>query len=74
MRNRLLVIGYWLLTMCGMVVAQDNIIDEVIWIVGEEAILRSDVEEERLRAQYEGTPISGERYRNCFCIRLSWIR
>lgn len=62
MRNRLLVIGYWLLTMCGMVVAQDNIIDEVIWIVGEEAILRSDVEEERLRAQYEGTPISGDPY------------
>ena len=48
--------------MCGMVVAQDNIIDEVIWIVGEEAILRSDVEEERLRAQYEGTPISGDPY------------
>lgn len=62
MRNRLLVIGYWLLTMCGVGVAQDNIIDEVIWIVGEEAILRSDVEEERLRAQYEGTPISGDPY------------
>jgi peptidyl-prolyl cis-trans isomerase SurA len=42
--------------------AQDNIIDEVIWIVGEEAILRSEVEEERLRAQYEGTPIAGDPY------------
>lgn len=42
--------------------AQDNIIDEVIWIVGDEAILRSEVEEERLRAQYEGTPIKGDPY------------
>ena len=53
MRNRLLAIGYGLLAMGGVVLAQDNIIDEVIWIVGEEAILRSEVEEERLRAQYE---------------------
>lgn len=40
----------------------DNIIDEVIWIVGDEAILRSEVEEERLRAQYEGQQISGDPY------------
>lgn len=62
MRNRFLVIGYLLLMMGGVVIAQDNIIDEVIWIVGEEAILRSEVEEERLRAQYEGTPIPGDPY------------
>lgn len=42
--------------------AKDNAIDGVIWIVGDEAILRSEVEEERLRAQYEGTPISGDPY------------
>lgn len=62
MRNKLLVIGYCLLAMGSMSVAQDNIIDEVIWIVGEEAILRSEVEEERLRAQYEGMPIAGDPY------------
>lgn len=62
MRNKLLVIGYLLLAMGGISVAQDNIIDEVIWIVGEEAILRSEVEEERLRAQYEGMPIAGDPY------------
>ena len=39
-----------------------SVIDEVIWVVGDEAILRSEVEEERLRAQYEGTPISGDPY------------
>ena len=62
MRSRLLVIAYCLLAISGMIIAQDNVIDEVIWIVGEEAILRSEVEEERLRAQYEGTPISGDPY------------
>ncbi len=40
----------------------DNIIDEVIWVVGDEAILRSEVEEERLRAQYEGQQIPGDPY------------
>lgn len=39
-----------------------GIIDEVIWVVGDEAILRSEVEEERLRAQYEGQPINGDPY------------
>ena len=58
--NGLLAIGYWLLAMGCM--AQDNVIDEVIWIVGEEAILRSEVEDERLRAQYEGQPIAGDPY------------
>ena len=62
MRNKLLVIGYLLLAMGGISVAQDNIIDEVIWIVGEEAILCSEVEEERLRAQYEGMSIAGDPY------------
>jgi len=42
--------------------AQVNIIDEVIWVVGDESILRSEVEQERIRAQYEGTPIQGDPY------------
>lgn len=62
MRNKLLLIGYGVLAVMGMAVAQDNIIDEVIWVVGDEAILRSEVEEERLRAQYEGQPIAGDPY------------
>ena len=40
----------------------DNIIDEVIWVVGDESILRSEVEQERIRAQYEGTPVQGDPY------------
>jgi len=40
--------------------AQNNIVDEVIWVVGDESILRSEVEQEKIRAQYEGTPIPGD--------------
>ena len=62
MKNRIFAIGCGLMALGSVIFAQDNIIDEVIWIVGEEAILRSEVEEERLRAQYEGTPIAGDPY------------
>ena len=51
-----------MLLVCAAAIAQDNVIDEVIWVVGDEAILRSEVEEERLRAQYEGMPIPGDPY------------
>lgn len=55
-----------LLTMLFMALSvpmlADNIIDEVIWIVGDEAILRSEVEEEKLRAQYEGQEMKGDPY------------
>ena len=65
MRNKLLIIGLLVLGnwfSSEVVIAQDNVIDEVIWIVGEEAILRSEVEEERLRAQYEVQHIAGDPY------------
>ena len=42
--------------------AQKNIIDEVIWVVGDESILKSEVEQERIRAQYEGTALPGDPY------------
>ena len=46
----------------AIICAQDNVIDEVVWVVGDEAILKSDVEEERLRAQYEGYKFDGDPY------------
>jgi len=42
--------------------AQKNVIDEVIWVIGDESILRSEVEEQKLRAQYDGTHIQGDPY------------
>jgi len=58
------ILGICLWMLCGYApsVYADNIIDEVIWIVGDEAILRSEVEEERLRAQYEGQSLNGDPY------------
>lgn len=48
----------------GLTLAQevDNVIDEVIWVVGDEAILRSEVEQERKRMLYQGEKIEGDPY------------
>ncbi|MBQ0154036.1 MAG: peptidylprolyl isomerase [Bacteroidales bacterium] len=61
MRNKVFIVALIGLALSARLVA-DNIIDEVIWVVGDEAILRSEVEEERLRAQYEGQSIHGDPY------------
>lgn len=42
--------------------SQDNVIDEIVWVVGDEPILRSEVEEQRLNAQLEGIKFSGDPY------------
>lgn len=42
--------------------AQDNVVDEVVWVVGDEAILKSDVENMRLQLQYEGGSLNGDPY------------
>lgn len=39
-----------------------NIIDEVVWTVGDQPIYRSDVEEMYSQMRSEGTPISGDPY------------
>lgn len=48
--------------MALMLSAQDNVIDEVVWVVGDEAILKSEVESERMRAQLEGRRFDGDPY------------
>ena len=37
--------------------AQKNVVDEIIWVVGNEPILLSDVEEMRISAELSGNPI-----------------
>jgi len=46
----------------SVVSAQDNIIDEIVWVVGDEPILRSEVEAQRLQAQAQGVKFSGDPY------------
>lgn len=43
-------------------VGQDNIIDEVVWVVGDEPIYRSEVERQIQQMQYEGHAIDGDPY------------
>ena len=42
--------------------AQDNVLDEVVWIVGNEPILKSDIEMQRIAAEVTRTPIEGDPY------------
>ena len=42
--------------------AGQNIIDEVAWVVGDEAIFRSDIEEAYQQARSEGRTITGDPY------------
>jgi peptidyl-prolyl cis-trans isomerase SurA len=42
--------------------AQNNVIDEIIWVVGDEAILKSDVEKVRLGMLSRGERIDGDPY------------
>ena len=54
----------FLLTCCSWAMAQDNVIDEIVWVVGDDAILRSDVEAQRLYMQNEHQRLEGDPY--CF--------
>ena len=42
--------------------AQKNALDEVVWVIGNEAILKSDVEFQRLNAEMQGQKINGDPY------------
>lgn len=46
---------------CAMM-AQENVIDEIVWVVGDDAILRSDIETQRLYMQNEGQRFDGDPY------------
>ena len=57
-------------------------VDEVVWVVGDEAILKSDVEEARMDALYNGRRFDGDPYcvipeeiavQKLFLHQQSWI-
>ncbi|MCH4156385.1 MAG: peptidylprolyl isomerase [Muribaculaceae bacterium] len=45
-------------------IAQNNIAEEVAWVVGDEPIYKSEIEEQYMQMQYEKDPINGNPY--CF--------
>ncbi|MCH5176127.1 MAG: peptidylprolyl isomerase [Prevotellaceae bacterium] len=63
MNIRCLIFG--ILSMFSIAVSAqsgDNVIDEVIWVVGDEAILKSDVETARMEAVQMGQRLDGDPY------------
>lgn len=62
MKRDVFVIMSTILFLCGSAIAQDNVIDEIVWVVGDEAIYKSEVEEARMEAQLRGVKWDGDPY------------
>lgn len=66
MKNSMKIKSLLLSAMAFFVVAsayaQDNVIDEVVWVVGDEAIWKSEVEAARLEALYNGEKFDRDPY------------
>ena len=62
MKRIIFVTACLLLTLYPESMAQNNVIDEVVWVVGDEAIYKSEVEEARRDAQRNGLQWDGDPY------------
>ncbi len=64
MKNRFIIPSVLLSIVAACAIAQPpkNVIDEVVWTVGDQPIYRSDVEEMYSQMRQEGTPIPGDPY------------
>lgn len=49
---------------CQQIISQNNIVEEIVWVVGDEAIYKSEVEEARREMLLNNTRIDGDPY--CF--------
>lgn len=59
-----LILSVFLFGVMQIKAQDDRVIDQVIWIVGDEVILKSDVEKERMMMLYRGDRMAGDPY--CF--------
>lgn len=62
MKLKILGAGLTLMSVAFAIAQTNNIIDEVAWVVGDEPIFKSDIEEMYMQSQYEGTKWSGNPY------------
>ena len=61
--RKLLTIIFTILASIQFIYSQNyKVIDKVVWVVGDEPILYSDIESEIQRRKYEKTPIEGDPY------------
>jgi peptidyl-prolyl cis-trans isomerase SurA len=58
----LLIIAMLACSTQAFIQAQTNVIDEVVWVIGDDAILLSDVENTRADMELQGLHISGDPY------------
>lgn len=57
-----LALASLLIGSAACIIAQNNIVEEVAWVVGDEPIFKSDIEEQYLQMQYERLSIEGNPY------------
>lgn len=50
------------MSQCGLAAAQNNVIDEIAWVVGDEAIYKSEIEQVRQDALLNGMQWDGDPY------------
>ena len=62
MIKKILLLILFACTVSPVIQGQNNVIDEIIWVVGDEAILRSDVEQQRMYMQSAGMRFTGDPY------------
>ncbi len=62
-RIKLILPGTVFLAVCAIAApVKRNVIDEVVWIVGDEPIFRSEVEDQYAQMRSEGIPVTGDPY------------
>ena len=62
-RIKLILPGTVFLAVCAIAApVKRNVIDEVVWIVGDEPIFRSEVEDQYAQMRSEGIPVIGDPY------------
>ena len=62
MKLKILSVSLTLISVLIAIAQNNNIIDEVAWVVGDEAIFKSEIEEMYSQSQYEGTQWDGNPY------------
>jgi len=62
MRNKIASIIFTLFAFFATAFAKGKVVDEIVWVVGNEPILYSEIETEILRLKYEKQDISGDPY------------
>ncbi|MDD4116416.1 MAG: hypothetical protein PHG27_12670 [Massilibacteroides sp.] len=64
--KKLLALFFMMMFVSCFVKAQENVVDEIVWVVGDDAILRSDIERLRLDMQMQGERIEGDIFVICY--------